>query len=638
MFTALVSVEFAFCKGPDGQELSMRLMMQYIKKHIGMFTIAVVFLTIETFADLLQPTFMSYIVDRGVKGQELDLILRYGLIMLGITAMGAVGAVVRNTYASRTSQLIGKEIRLAIYEKVQSLSHENIDRLQPASIITRITNDVTQMQNFINGIMRIMLKAPVTCIGAVALIIFQMPALLPLMLVILVCAGLLIYGNMKLGYPRFDRMQRKLDGLNRVSREFLGAIRVVKAFRAEDQERDKFEDASMQLAQAGISSMRVMAVFGPLINLTVNAGIVVMLWLSGRELTGEIGRLMACVNYMTQVLFALGMVSNILNSAVRAVASSARVQEILDEVPAQREAAPENGAVENAVPEIPGETSEPPASKTSGETADLPAPGTSEAGSIRFRRVSFSYAGSARPAVQEADFSVREGEIIGIIGPTGSGKSTLVNLVPRFYDATCGQVLVGGRDVTEIPTAQLRGRIAVAPQKALLFTGTIQDNLRWGNKEATPEEIRRAARAACADEFVSKLPEGYDTLLGQGGVNLSGGQKQRLSIARALLKNPRILILDDCTSALDATTEARVLAGILDDRQKMTVLLVSQRISTVMRTDHILCMEDGKVRGFGSHERLLEDCEPYRAIYRSQIGGQTPETALSREEGGVQNG
>lgn len=616
----------------------MKLMMQYIKKHIGMFTIAVVFLTIETFADLLQPTFMSYIVDRGVKGQELDLILRYGLIMLGITAMGAVGAVVRNTYASRTSQLIGKEIRLAIYEKVQSLSHENIDRLQPASIITRITNDVTQMQNFINGIMRIMLKAPVTCIGAVALIIFQMPALLPLMLVILVCAGLLIYGNMKLGYPRFDRMQRKLDGLNRVSREFLGAIRVVKAFRAEDQERDKFEDASMQLAQAGISSMRVMAVFGPLINLTVNAGIVVMLWLSGRELTGEIGRLMACVNYMTQVLFALGMVSNILNSAVRAVASSARVQEILDEVPAQREAAPKNGAVENAVPEIPGETSDPPASKTSGETSDLPAPGTSEEGSIRFRRVSFSYAGSARPAVQEADFFVREGEIIGIIGPTGSGKSTLVNLVPRFYDATCGQVLVGGRDVTEIPMAQLRGRIAVAPQKALLFTGTIQDNLRWGNKEATPEEIRRAARAACADEFVSKLPEGYDTLLGQGGVNLSGGQKQRLSIARALLKNPRILILDDCTSALDATTEARVLAGILDDRQKMTVLLVSQRISTVMRTDHILCMEDGKVRGFGSHERLLEECEPYRAIYRSQIGGQTPETALSREKGGTQNG
>lgn len=583
----------------------MRLMLCYIRKHLGMFLVAVVFLAIETFADLLQPTFMSYIVDRGVKGADVGLIWRYGLIMLGITAMGAVGAVVRNTYASRTSQLIGKEIRLAIYEKVQALSYENIDRLQPASIITRITNDVTQMQNFINGIMRIMLKAPVTCVGAVALIIFQMPRLLPLMLVILVCAGLLIYGNMKLGYPRFDRMQRKLDGLNHTSREFLSAIRVVKAFRAEEQEQEKFQEASLQLAEAGISSMRVMAVFGPLINLTVNGGIVVMLWLSGREMAGEIGQLMACVNYMTQVLFALGMVSNILNSAVRAVASSARVQEILDETPAQAEV---------------------PARKELSSRAEAPFPDDGkrrEPGgfvSIAFRQVSFAYAGTSRPAVQEADFTVREGETVGIIGPTGSGKTTLVNLVPRFYDATRGQVLVEGRDVTLTPTEQLRGYIAVVPQKALLFSGTILENLRWGDKEATPEEVRRAAEAACAEEFVSKLPEGYDTLLGQGGVNLSGGQKQRLSIARALLKKPRVLILDDCTSALDATTEARVLAGIRRESAGMTVLLVSQRIATVMKADHILCMEDGRVCGFGSHQDLMTDCEPYRAIYDSQIG------------------
>lgn len=583
----------------------MRLMLCYIRKHLGMFLVAVVFLAIETFADLLQPTFMSYIVDRGVKGADVGLIWRYGLIMLGITAIGAVGAVVRNTYASRTSQLIGKEIRLAIYEKVQTLSYENIDRLQPASIITRITNDVTQMQNFINGIMRIMLKAPVTCVGAVALIIFQMPRLLPLMLVILVCAGLLIYGNMKLGYPRFDRMQRKLDGLNHTSREFLSAIRVVKAFRAEEQEQEKFQEASLQLAEAGISSMRVMAVFGPLINLTVNGGIVVMLWLSGREMAGEIGQLMACVNYMTQVLFALGMVSNILNSAVRAVASSARVQEILDETPAQAEV---------------------PARKELSSRAEAPIPDDEkrrESGgsvSIAFRQVSFAYAGTSRPAVQEADFTVREGETVGIIGPTGSGKTTLVNLVPRFYDATRGQVLVEGRDVTLTPTEQLRGYIAVVPQKALLFSGTILENLRWGDKEATPEEVRRAAEAACAEEFVSKLPEGYNTLLGQGGVNLSGGQKQRLSIARALLKKPRVLILDDCTSALDATTEARVLAGIRRESAGMTVLLVSQRIATVMKADHILCMEDGRVCGFGSHQDLMTDCEPYRAIYDSQIG------------------
>lgn len=602
----------------------MKLMLHYIKKHIGMFFTAVVFLTIETFADLLQPTFMSYIVDQGVKGQEMGLILRYGLIMLGITAMGAVGAVVRNTYASRTSQLIGKEIRLAIYEKVQTLSYENIDRLQPASIITRITNDVTQMQNFINGIMRIMLKAPVTCIGAVVLIIIQMPRLLPLMLVILVCAGLLIYGNMKLGYPRFDRMQKKLDGLNETSREFLSNIRVVKAFRAEAQEQEKFQESSAALAEAGISSMRVIAVFGPMINLTVNMGIVIMLWISGRELTGDIGKLMACVNYMTQVLFALGMVSNILNSAVRAVTSSARVQEILDEVPAQRDM---------------------------GAEEESPRQNLELTGSVVFRQVTFAYAGTARPAVQEADFTVREGETIGIIGPTGSGKSTLINLVPRFYDATQGQVLIGGRDVTQIPMAQLRQMIAVVPQKALLFTGTIEDNLRWGDKQASWEEIYQAAEAACAEEFLSRLPEGYNTMLGQGGVNLSGGQKQRLSIARALLKKPRILILDDCTSALDATTEARVLAGIRRESRgdpeglrengnspgAMTVLLVSQRIATVMRADHILCMEDGRVCGFGTHEELLADCEPYKAIYHSQIGADIDKQE-AEEKGGMLHG
>ncbi|MDE6516289.1 MAG: ABC transporter ATP-binding protein/permease, partial [Acetatifactor sp.] len=311
------------------------------------------------------------------------------------------------------------------------------------------------------------------------------------------------------------------------------------------------------------------------------------------------------VNYMTQVLFALGMVSNILNSAVRAVASSARVQEILDEVPAQREV---------------------------DDTADVCVENEDLPGSILFRQVSFAYAGTARPAVQGADFSVREGETIGIIGPTGSGKSTLVNLVPRFYDATQGQVLVGGRDVTRMPIAQLRRMIAVVPQKALLFTGTIQENLRWGDKQATLEEIRRAAEAACAEEFVSKLPEGYDTQLGQGGVNISGGQKQRLSIARALLKKPQILILDDCTSALDATTEAKVLAGIRRESAGMTVLLVSQRISTVMKADHILCMEDGRICGFGSHEELMADCEPYRAIYRSQIGDSLAETEVKNTE------
>lgn len=571
----------------------MKFMLRFIRRHLGMFLTALFFLSVETFADLLQPTMMSYIVDKGVKSQDVGQILALGGIMLGIAAMGAFGAVMRNIYASRTSQIIGKEMRLEIYEKVQTLSFENIDRLQPSSIITRITNDVTQIQNFINGSMRIMMKAPVTCIGAIVLIIVQTPRQFPMMVVILCVSACLIVGNMKLGYPRFGRLQEKLDRLNGVSREFLSAIRVVKAFRAEEQEEAKFRAASEEFAQAGISAMRVMAVFAPLINLTVNLGIVVLLWLSGSQPSGEIGRLMASVNYMTQVLFALGMVSNILNSAVRAVASSQRVEEILREEPAQKQPSPRQtcGLQEKEI-----------------------------LGGVAFVDVSFTYASTARPAVEHITFEVKPGETIGLIGPTGSGKSTLMDLVPRFYDATSGKVLIDGEDVTQIENGRLRRAIAVVPQKALLFSGTIAENLRWGDGEASEEEIRSAAAAACADEFISGFPEGYATDLDQGGVNLSGGQKQRLCIARALLKKPKILILDDCTSALDASTEARVLQGLREKADGMTVLLISQRISTVMRTDRILCMEDGRIQGYGSHQELLDSCRIYRSIYESQIG------------------
>ncbi len=570
----------------------MKFIFGFVRRHLKMFFIALLFLTIETFADLLQPTFMSYIVDKGVKTQDITAILRYGMIMLAIAAVGATGAVVRNIYASKTSQIIGKEIRLTIYEKVQSLSFENIDRLQPSSIITRITNDVTQIQNFVNGIMRIMLKAPITCVGAIILIIIQTPKLIPLMLIILFIAGLLIYGNMKLGYPRFGLVQKKLDKLNGTSREFLSAIRVVKAFRAEEQEDAKFADASEEFAQAGISSMRVMAVFAPLINFTVNMGIVIVLWLSGHQITGEIGKLMASVNYMTQIAFSLGMVSNILNSAVRAVASSLRVQEILEEVPAQKDLA-------NEIEEV--------------QVDDLK-------GEISFQDVTFTYDQTARPAIEQVTFYAKEGETIGIIGPTGSGKSTLTNLVPRFYDASLGVVKIGGVDVTKLSMDKLRGIIAVVPQKALLFSGTIMDNMRWGDRNAGEEEIVKATSAACADSFIRGFQNGYETILGQGGINLSGGQKQRLSIARALLKKPKILILDDSTSALDATTEAKVLNNIRTESRGVTVLLVSQRISTVMSADRILCMEDGRVKGFGTHEELILNCEAYQAIFDSQIG------------------
>lgn len=569
----------------------MKLIFHYIRKHLGSFIAAMIFLCIEATADLLQPTFMGYIVDNGVKDANIGQIMYYGAIMLGIAAVGAFSAVMRNIFSCRTSQYIGKELRGDIYRKVQTLSFENIDRLQPSSIITRITNDVTQIQDFTSSSMRIMIKMPITCIGAIALIIIKTPQQIPVMIVTLILAAIIIMANMKLGYPRFSNLQKKLDKLNNVSREFLASIRVVKAFNAEGQEQEKFEAASEDLSKASISTMRIMAIFPALINLVVNLGIVVLLWITQSQASSEIGQIMAAVNYMTQVLFALSMVSSIFNTAVRAMASSKRVSEIMEEVPAQ----------------------------ISPKTPIFP----NIKGEISFEHVHFSYAGSNRESLNQIDFHIMPGETLGIIGPTGSGKTTLVNLVPRFYDATKGKVLIDGHNINTIDEQTLRTAVAVVPQKALLFTGTILDNLRWGKRDATEEEITRAAKIACADTFVTAMKDGYNTQLGQGGVNLSGGQKQRLSLARALIRNPRILILDDCTSALDASTEATVLTGLRKQAKDMTVLLISQRISTVMRADRILCMENGTVQGLGTHQELLAQCPTYQAIYASQIGGGT---------------
>lgn len=571
----------------------MKLMLHYIGRHKRMFFTALFFLGIETLADLLQPTLMSYIVDQGVANKDVKQIMLYGLGMLGIAACGAVGAVTRNIYATKTSQQISMEMRSDIYKKVLSLSFENIDRLAPASIITRITNDVTQIQNFINGMMRIMMKAPITCVGAICLIILQTPQQIPMMIVILAISFCLIGANMALGYPRFGKLQRCLDRLNMVSREFLSSIRVVKAFGGQKQEEEKFGEAAGAFAQAGVSAMRVSAIFSPLINLTVNLGIVVLLWLSGTKSSGQIGRLMASVNYMTQVLFSLGMVSNILNTAVRAVTSAGRVEEVLREVPVQKDG--------------------------SGNAEHLFGKNASE---VQFEQVTFSYADASRPALEQISFTAKPGETLGIIGPTGCGKSTLISLVPRFYDVQEGAVRIDGLDVKEWSGKALREKIGVAPQKPLLFTGTIRENLLWGNETASEEEIRSASRIACADEFVTGFPNGYETMLGQNGVNLSGGQKQRLSLARALLKKPSVLILDDCTSALDAATEAAVLKGLRENVSDMTVLLISQRISTVMRADRILCLEDGQIRGLGTHQELMNRCSTYQAIYASQIGRQ----------------
>lgn len=566
----------------------MGLIFSYIRRHLVAYIAGICFLTVEAAADLLQPTFMSYIVDNGVQNQDLRQILSYGAVMLGIALTGAVAAIARNNISSRASQAIGAEMRSDMYRAIQDLSFENIDRLQPASLVTRLTNDVTVATNFSGMLMRVAVKVPLTMIGAFVLLVAQIPNQLPIALVIMVAVGALIRGAMCLSGPRFARMQRAIDRLNDASREFLSSIRVVKAFGAERQEEARLAGASDELADASISAARVSAVFVPLINFVANLGIVVLLWRSQSQDPGEIGRLMAAVNYMTQMVMSFGMINMVLNDAMRATTSAARIREVLDEKPAQVRAADP-------------ETFEP-------------------RGAVVFEGVSFTYAGSPQPSLSDVSFAVRPGQTVGIIGPTGSGKTTLVNLVPRFYDATDGRVLLDGHDVRLVDEGLLRRSVAVVPQRALLFSGTIAENLRWGNERASDEELRAAARAACADEFIDRLPRGYDTELGQEGVNLSGGQKQRLCIARALLRRARVLVLDDCTSALDGATEAAVLAALRAQDPRPTMLLISQRIATVRRADVIVCLENGRLQGFGTHEELMAGSPTYRAIYASQTG------------------
>ncbi|WP_045514740.1 ABC transporter ATP-binding protein [Neobacillus niacini] len=571
----------------------MGFLAKYIKKYWKSFSLAVLFLTFEAISDLLMPTIMAKIIDVGVAGRDLDYVLKMGGLMLLITLFGAIAASTRSVLASIVSQSFGSELRSDLYKKIQTLSFKNIDRFERASLITRLTNDVSQVQVFANGLMRIFVKSPLLAIGGLIMATRLNLHLSVVLIAVVPIVALFIILNLRLGFPLFSKVQKALDHVNSVMREYLSGVRVVKAFNRFDVEVNKFDKTNEEFKKQSISATRLMAVFSPAIMLTVNLGIVAVLWIGGYGVTDgnvQVGHIIAFINYMTQILFSLMMISMVFNMFVRAKTSAVRISEVFSQ---EDDLTWEEGQNTPAV----------------------------EKGRIEFNNVSFSYEGtSGEPVLKNINLAILPGETVGIIGSTGSGKSTLIGLIPRFYDVSAGSIKVDGEDIHLVDPKRLREKIAFVPQKTILFTGSVEENIKWGKEDASIEEIEKAAEIAGAHDFITASPEGFQTRIGQGGVNFSGGQKQRISIARALIKNPQILILDDSTSAVDVTTEARIKAGLKKYANGLTCILIAQRITSIIDADKIVVMDHGEIVGMGKHEEVLRDCKVYQEIYQSQVG------------------
>ncbi|WHX79379.1 ABC transporter ATP-binding protein [Priestia flexa] len=563
----------------------------YIKKYYKPFSIALLFLMLEAICDLMQPTIMAKIIDVGIANRDLDYVLRMGAVMLGVTLLGGVAASTRSILASITSQNFGAELRLDLFRRIQTLSFKRINNYDRASLITRLTNDVTQVQLFVNGLMRIYIKAPLLAIGGLIMATTLNIHLSVVLMVVVPMIVVLLITNIKLSIPRFAKLQNALDRVNGSMRDYLSGVRVVKAFNRFNYETTKFSGFNDELQDKSVAATRVIAIFSPIIMLVMNVGIVAVLWIGGHGVEGgtiQVGHVVAFTNYMTQILFSLMMISMVFNMFVRARTSAGRIGEVLGEV---------NDMVWTEEQFV-----------------------SNQGGKIEFENVSFSYnETSQEPVLKNVTFTCMPGETIGIIGKTGAGKSSLVSLIPRLYDATSGTIKLNDSDIREIEPKAIRERIAIVAQKAMLFTGTIGDNIRWGREDASKEEVQLAAEIADANGFIQRSTEGYETEIGQDGVNLSGGQKQRVSIARALIKKPEILILDDSTSAVDMVTEGKIKQSLQRYADNITCILVSQRISTVADADRILVVDNGEIVGSGKHDELLKTCQAYQEIYESQF-------------------
>lgn len=546
---------------------------------------------LEVAMDLLQPKLMADIVDQGVMMGDFEHVKRIGAWMLLTSLIGMVGGVGCGIFSTIAAQRFGADVRKNLFQKVQTFSFRNLETIHPGSLIIRLTNDVSQVQMFVQMLLRIMVRAPFLAVGSLILaFMINLQLALILVVVIPVLFGV-VFLIMRKGFPLFTKVQNRLDRLNTVLQENLAGIRVVKAFVRSDHETKRFAKANDDYMAVALRANVVMATMTPVMFLLLNGTIVAVLWFGGNLFWDDsllIGDLVAFINYVTQVLSSLLMVGMMLMNVSRAKASADRINEVLDTEP--EIAAKEHTTVKKL-----------------------------RSGEIQFDRVTFAYEQN-EPVVKEVSFKAGSGETLAILGATGSGKSTLVSLIPRLYEAQTGRVLIDGVDVRDYRLEDLRSRIGMVLQQAILFSGTIRENISFGKADASMEEVEEAAKAACAHEFITGLPQGYDTILGQRGVNLSGGQKQRISIARALLIKPAILIFDDSTSAVDLGTESRIQKALRELMKDTTSLIIAQRISSVMEADHILVLDNGEIAAEGTHTELMKSSTVYREIYRSQLG------------------
>ena len=582
------------------KEKGMGIYRRYFKKYRMLFFTAMAFVFFEAMCDLLQPTIMARIIDDGVRNGDVGVVVDYGLLMLFITVLGAVFATIRNILASHVSQRFGKDLREDLFAKVMTFSEESADKIDSGSLITRMTNDSAQTVQFVNGMMRIFFKAPITGIGSMILAVALSPNLSLVLFVVVSMVTVLIIISMKMSYKRFAKVQYAMDRLNLVIQEYLMGIRLVKAFGRQDYEEEKFDVSNEDLKRKGISSQVVIAYFAPIISLMVSLGIALVLYIGSiffMQGEVEVGKIAAFISYMTQILTSIIMITNIFNTFVRTKASTERISEIFSSTDDFR------GGEETLT----------------GKGVDL-----------TFDKVSFAYPeGSGMLALEEVSFSVKKGETLAVIGPTGSGKSTLVWLLLRFYDVKSGRILLNGKNIKEIHADHLRQDIALSSQKTMLFSGTIRENIAWGGEDISFTRVEAAAKAAEAHEFISSMSNGYESEIMQGAVNISGGQKQRISIARALAKQSKLLILDDSTSALDAVTDAKVRKAIREFDYGKTTIIITQRIGTAIGADQILVLSRGENVGFGSHKELMKSCEIYQDLYASQIGDEDTREVVS---------